>query len=77
MSNEQDHYAMTRRRLLQGAAAAGVTATIQPGWLWGAPQAANSVVQENQRPGTRDWMLNNTRIDPETRYRSPWIEGYS
>jgi hypothetical protein len=77
MSNEQHHYAMTRRRLLQGAAAAGVTATIQPGPLWGAPQVANSVVQENQRPGTRDWMLNNTRIDPETRYRSPWIEGYS
>src|SRR5882672_9661103 len=31
---------------------------------------------ENQRPGTRDWMLRNTRIDPQTKYRCPWIEGY-
>jgi hypothetical protein len=31
---------------------------------------------ENARPGTRDWMLSNTRIDPKTKYRCPWIEGY-
>jgi len=32
--------------------------------------------KENERPGTRDWLLQKTRIDPETKYRCPWIEGY-
>ena len=32
--------------------------------------------RENEKPGTRDWLLKNTRIDPPTRYRCPWIEGY-
>src|SRR5688500_133549 len=31
---------------------------------------------ENQKPGTKDWMLSNTRIDPATKYRCPWIEGF-
>jgi hypothetical protein len=39
--------------------------------------AANPVQQENARPGTRDWMLSKTGIDPATRYRCPWIEGYA
>jgi hypothetical protein len=34
------------------------------------------VIEENQRVGTRDWMLDNTKIEPTSRYRSPWIEGY-
>lgn len=34
------------------------------------------VANENAKPGTRDWMLSNTRIDPATKYRCPWIEGY-
>jgi hypothetical protein len=32
--------------------------------------------RENERPGTRDWLLTNTRIDSATKYRCPWIEGY-
>ena len=32
--------------------------------------------RENERPGTRDWLLAHTRIDPATRYRCPWIEGF-
>lgn len=32
--------------------------------------------RENEKPGTRDWMLTNTRIDPATAFRCPWIEGY-
>lgn len=32
--------------------------------------------RENGRPGTRDWLLTNTRIDPATKHRCPWIEGY-
>lgn len=31
---------------------------------------------ENAKPGTKDWMLSNTRIDPATKYRCPWIEGF-
>ncbi len=37
---------------------------------------ASLLRRENQRPGARDWMLTNTRIDPATKYRCPWIEGY-
>lgn len=36
----------------------------------------NWVQQENQRPGTQDWLLTNPRIDPASKYRCPWIEGY-
>src|SRR6202040_3429654 len=31
---------------------------------------------ENEQPGTTDWLLKNTRVDPKTKYRCPWIEGY-
>lgn len=34
------------------------------------------IMKENARPGTRDWLLTNPRIDPVTKYRCPWIEGY-
>ena len=34
------------------------------------------IARENQRPGTRDWMLTKTRVDPATKYRCPWVEGY-
>src|SRR5947207_778049 len=37
---------------------------------------ADLIRRENERPGTRDWLLTNTRIDPTTNYRCPWIEGY-
>lgn len=42
-----------------------------------ATQPSNTIKQENQKTGTRDWMLSNTRIDPESKYRCPWIEGYT
>ena len=32
--------------------------------------------RENERPGTRDWLLTKTAVDPATKYRCPWIEGY-
>jgi hypothetical protein len=34
------------------------------------------VRQENQRMGTHEWLLTNARIDPASKYRCPWIEGY-
>ena len=42
----------------------------------GGSRPRNLISRENQRPGTRDWMLRNTRIDPATKYRCPRIEGY-
>jgi hypothetical protein len=63
---------MHRRRLLQSAVAAG---------LAGAAEAASAgsdlIRAENARPGTREWMLAKTAVDPATRYRCPWIEGYA
>ena len=35
-----------------------------------------SIRDENAKAGTREWMLTKTRIDPATKYRCPWIEGY-
>ena len=37
---------------------------------------SNAIQLENAKPGTRDWMLTNTYIDPDTWWRSPRIEGY-
>jgi hypothetical protein len=40
------------------------------------PAARDLIRAENAKPGTTDWLLTNVRIDPPSRYRSPWIEGY-
>jgi len=41
------------------------------------PTASSDIIRrENEKRGTRDWMLKNARIDPATKYRCPWIEGY-
>ncbi len=69
---------ITRRRFFQlgGGAALGAG-------LHAAPAAAagrkhhNVITRENEKPGTTDWQLTYVRIDPDTRYRSPWIEGYA
>src|SRR5579871_3120992 len=37
---------------------------------------SDNITAENQRSGTFDWMLTRTGIDPTTRYRCPWIEGF-
>jgi hypothetical protein len=66
---------VTRRDLLKGTLGLGALA-----WLPGcatvdvAPSAL--IRRENAKPGTRDWMLTHTRVDPATKYRCPWIEGY-
>src|SRR5205085_8584082 len=39
-------------------------------------RAGNPIEVENARAGTTDWLLTNTRIEPKTKYRCPWIEGY-
>ena len=75
----------SRRDLLKGALVAGLggalpnlpdpsdVAAHQP---VAKPQAGERIPSENARPGSSDWQLTYTRIDPATKYRCPWIEGY-
>lgn len=69
---------LDRRQLLKGMAAAGLASTLgiaceARGY---GPARRELIRAENDLPGTTDWMLVNTRVDPATRYRCPWIEGY-
>jgi hypothetical protein len=57
---------ITRRDLLKGAAAAALAGCASP--------SRASVRSENERPGTTDWILTNTRA--VAKCRSPWIEGF-
>ena len=63
-----------RRSLLKGAVAGSVT--ISTPKIVKAATDKGLIVEENQLPGTLDWMLQTTKIDPDTKYRSPTIEGY-
>jgi hypothetical protein len=56
--------------------ASGVSGCISTDTARTAPRDRDLIARENSKPGTRDWMLTNTRIDPATKYRCPWIEGY-
>ncbi|PYJ04031.1 MAG: hypothetical protein DME25_10655, partial [Verrucomicrobia bacterium] len=75
---------ISRRDLLRGAIALGAGAALSGCGTGRATQnlklktkdSSNLVRRENERPGSRDWMLERTRIDPATKYRCPWIEGY-
>src|SRR5262245_61787206 len=63
--------ALNRRDLLKNTAVASLAAA-----LGNAAQRSDVIREENERPGTGDWILSNTRVDPQTKYRSPSIEGY-
>ena len=82
-SNESKR-GLNRRDALKGVAAA--TLVLATG-AYGAPKESapsprssspgrELIRRENAKPGTWDWMLTNTRIDPKTWWRCPWIEGY-
>jgi hypothetical protein len=61
---------LDRRQLLGLAAALPLAA--------GAAKPERSRIrEENARPGTTDWQLTYTRVDPKTKYRSRLIEGYA
>jgi hypothetical protein len=74
----------TRRHWLQAMASLGASVALSgcAGLAPGrnkrrfAPQTADLIRRENQRPGTRNWILSRTQVDPSTKYRCPWIEGY-
>lgn len=69
---------MNRRELLKEVAGVGLAAVLAPtaGRLAAAPAQRDLIRTENDKPGTTDWMLTNTRVDPKTKYCCPWIEGY-
>lgn len=65
-----------RRSMLKTMVASGVSAT----WVscgQGKTTAANRIQLENAQAGTRNWMLERTRVDPATKFRCPWVEGYA
>lgn len=66
---------ITRRQAIQQLGAASLALTTLS---HGSTRAASSsvIAAENAKPGTTDWMLDKTTIDPATKYRCPWIEGY-
>jgi hypothetical protein len=80
----EHEFQLNRRRLLQ----AGIAASLAGKEALSADQAAAAqsptqgakaaslIAAENARPGTIDWQLTYTRVDPATKYRCPWIEGY-
>lgn len=72
------NFRVSRREALKNLAAAAAASTLG-GCAWSrqkSAQSGNPVARENALPGTRDWMLTNTRVDPATKWRCPWIEGY-
>ncbi|MBX3746524.1 MAG: hypothetical protein KF833_14545 [Verrucomicrobiae bacterium] len=68
---------LTRRQVLAGLAAAAALPACRTRLDPGPHRGADRILRENERPGTRDWMLQHTRVDPATRWRCPWIEGYA
>jgi hypothetical protein len=68
-----NHQHLTRREALKSAVGLAASAFV-PDLV--AEESRHAIRAENARPGTRDWMLTNPRIDPETKYRCPAIEGY-
>jgi hypothetical protein len=65
---------LSRRNLLKTAAGTALSGAFS---LSAAkPKQPDLIRAENEKPGTADWMLANTRVAPATKYRSPWIEGY-
>jgi hypothetical protein len=64
-------FSLNRREFLKQAAATGLVPLVTP-----KDRQSDLIAAENQKAGTTDWLLSNTRVDPKTKYRCPWIEGY-
>ncbi len=66
----------TRRLFLKEGVAGSLALSTAAAWAQRDSARDGPVAKENRLAGTRDWLLSNTRIDPSTRYRCPWVEGY-
>src|ERR1043166_6509829 len=76
--SRQSSRAFTRRELLKGVLGASTVALFSScasSRSGGARNTSDAVRRENDRAGSRDWLLSKTSVDPRTKYRSPWIEG--
>lgn len=77
---QQSNQILSRRSLL-ATIASSVMIHAAPGVLksraYGQEKEPNRIVTENQKIGTREWMLSKTQVDPATKYRCPWVEGYA
>src|SRR5215212_10989874 len=67
---------LSRRELMKAALTAEAAAIAGCSSRPSRVGTAHRIEAENQQPGTSEWMLTKTRIDPKTKYRCPWIEGY-
>ena len=75
--NRDTPAALDRRELLRAVAAGTTLAALGAEPLRGAAPADRERIRaENAHAGTTDWQLTYTRVDPKTRWRCPWIEGY-
>ncbi len=69
---------LSRRDILKGTVAAGTAFGISSSQSNSTASAkrSNTIIKENKKPGTTDWQLTYTKVDPATKFRSPVIEGY-
>lgn len=65
-----------RRTFLKQLAASGAVTAVAGCATTPRPSGPNPIVRENARPGSPDWQLTKTGVDPKTKWRCPWIEGY-
>lgn len=66
---------LNRRDWLKGLGSLSAAAIVA-GCASPARRSGDLIRRENAQPGTRDWLLQKPRIDPTTKYRCPWVEGY-
>ncbi len=69
---------LSRRRALQSLATLAGAAVLPGCQTANRPTKLRShaIRLENTKTGTREWMLTKTQVDPATKWRCPWIEGY-
>jgi hypothetical protein len=74
----ENAFRLSRRELLKNLARASVASlpTLSEGLAAPGGTRRDLIRAENEKAGTTDWMLENTRVDPKTKYRCPWVEGY-
>jgi hypothetical protein len=79
MREDDSRSKLNRRDLLKTATATGLIPVLEP-WAGAFDQPSTArrdlIRAENEKEGTTDWLLQKTRVDPKTKYRCPWIEGY-
>lgn len=63
---------LTRRRAIQMAATGGLSLSLDPKY---ETRRTNRIVEENRKPGSRDWQLTRVRYD-KSEQRTALIEGY-